>query len=155
MKDPKRFVIKLRDQLRFLQRSAKVFDDGDQAESQRLACSLRILFHKTGHSTSILGHLNWNDIPMLSSFADGHILDFVKFRIDPSLRGGVLANPQLRPRFNIVAASAWWEVEFVKLGSAHYSRKKIITTAANQDGGAHVDATVDEFYEDLAAGIPL
>jgi hypothetical protein len=33
-----------------------------------------------------------------------------------------------------------------------YSRRKIILSAANKDGGAHVDIQLDKYYEILCAG---
>jgi hypothetical protein len=33
-----------------------------------------------------------------------------------------------------------------------YARRKIVLSAANKDGGAHVDAELEEFYEFLAGG---
>ena len=34
-------------QVRFIQKSVKEFDAGDESEARRIAASLRILFHKT------------------------------------------------------------------------------------------------------------
>ena len=46
------------DQIRFIQKSIKEFDLGDEKEAQRLATHLRILFHETSSSKSIFGQLN-------------------------------------------------------------------------------------------------
>ena len=35
------------DQIRFIQKSIKEFDRGDEKEAQRLATHLRVLFHET------------------------------------------------------------------------------------------------------------
>jgi hypothetical protein len=48
---------KLRQQVRFLRRSAAVFDGGDEDEALRLASIIRLLLHDTGASHSLLGQL--------------------------------------------------------------------------------------------------
>lgn len=39
-----------------------------------------------------------------------------------------------------------------KHNGKNYSRKLIALSAANKDGGAHVDSSLDKYYEVLAAG---
>lgn len=36
--------------------------------------------------------------------------------------------------------------------SKEFSRKRIILSAANKDGGAHVDEELEEYYESLCSG---
>lgn len=48
---------KLRQQLRFLRRSAAAFDGGEEDEALRLAAIIRVLLHDTGASHSLLGQL--------------------------------------------------------------------------------------------------
>ena len=40
-------------QVRFIQKSVKEFDAGDESEARRIAASLRILFHETKQSKSL------------------------------------------------------------------------------------------------------
>ncbi len=48
----------LRSQLAFLIRSSSSYDDGFHDEALRLANALRVLFHQTNTSHSLLGQLN-------------------------------------------------------------------------------------------------
>lgn len=52
---------------------------------------------------------------------------------------------------------AWWNQEIVYVfllasQSVRLSRKRLVLVAANQDGGAHVDAQLDRQYEALESG---
>jgi hypothetical protein len=45
----------------------------------------------------------------------------------------------------------WWdEIIFVDSQSRKLSRKELVLTVSNQDGGAHVDSAIDRTYRDLA-----
>jgi hypothetical protein len=48
---------KLKSQLLFLERSAKAFDGGMEDEDVRIAHALRVIFHNTNHSHSIVHQL--------------------------------------------------------------------------------------------------
>jgi hypothetical protein len=48
---------KLREQLRFIENSCKLVDQGDSAEALRIATCLRVLFHNTATSTALIGQL--------------------------------------------------------------------------------------------------
>jgi hypothetical protein len=49
---------KLREQLGFIERSTRFFDEGHEEEALRLATTMRVLFHDTALSTSLLTHLS-------------------------------------------------------------------------------------------------
>ena len=46
------------EQLRFLRNSAREYDKGNESEAKRMATNLRILFHETNKSHSLLRQLN-------------------------------------------------------------------------------------------------
>jgi hypothetical protein len=48
-------------QIRYLERSCAIFDAGHEDEAQRIALTLRVLLHDTGHSTSLLKQLGTKD----------------------------------------------------------------------------------------------
>jgi hypothetical protein len=52
----------LQKQIRFLNNSSKLFDEGEEDEAVRLATTIRVLFHDTYSSTSLLKQLNIKDI---------------------------------------------------------------------------------------------
>ena len=61
------FTAQLQRQLGFMENSARAYDAGHRDEAIRLATSLRVLFHQTPKSTSLLWHLGAESIMMLST----------------------------------------------------------------------------------------
>jgi uncharacterized protein YchJ len=50
-----------------------------------------------------------------------------------------------------VSFSRWWNsIVFVDTERRALSRSKLVLTAANQDGGAHIDCALDEVYHALS-----
>lgn len=57
-------------------------------------------------------------------------------------------NEELHP---VVPFSAWWNaVVFKDKRGNTFSRREVVLTLANQDGGAHVDPELDEDYAGLS-----
>ncbi len=150
----------LRKQLRFLERSAKAYDDGDEEEAVRLATVMRVLFHdtfnqKTGKpiSTSLMTHLAIRDCTMLATprtqLADWR--DFLAVKIDFNSPSPTSLLPRLDLQLVEVPFATWWDSDSIK-ADASVSRRRLITSAANKDGGAHVDPKLDRFYEGLKEG---
>jgi hypothetical protein len=61
MPDKQWFKDQLTKQLGFLRRSCESYDQGYKDEAIRIATVLRVLFHDTGRSTSLLTHLKAKD----------------------------------------------------------------------------------------------
>jgi hypothetical protein len=146
---------KLKEQLGFLRRSARDFDGGHEDEALRLATTMRVLFHDTRVSTSVLTHLSMCNKTMLATprtnFADWR--DFLNVRINLNSPEPMTLLPKLGDQFVPVPFATWWESDSVtNAAGTSVSRKQIILGAANQDGGAHVDDQLREFYEHLIAG---
>lgn len=153
-KPDQRFVDKLKEQLRFIQRSCAAFDSGAEDEALRISTALRVIFHNTQKSTALVTHLRLGDVKMLSSArGHGNYQDYLSFRIDLSSPEPVKMLPMLGANFRELPMSVWWSTEpvFVHEGEK-FSRKKIILSAANKDGGAHVDESLEAYYEILCAG---
>src|ERR1017187_2181948 len=55
----------LREQFGYLQTSAREYDAGNEAESKRLATTLRVLFHNTTRSKSLFHQLGMDGCKML------------------------------------------------------------------------------------------
>lgn len=149
-----RFSQKLREQVGFLQRSCDAFDQGAQAEALRIATTLRVMFHDTQKSTSLVNHLGFKKKKMLSS-ARGHNdwQDYLSVQLDLSSEEPVKMLPLLGDKFRELSIDDWWGNETVFVhATKKYSRRLIALSAANRDGGAHVDKKLDKYYEDLAAG---
>jgi hypothetical protein len=149
-----RFEEALKRQIGFLERSSQWFDAGHEDESLRLATAMRVIFRQTPQSTSLLTHLQLTGTKMLSS-ARGHgdWKDYLCHKIHAASSQPITMAPLLGERFNEVALDEWWDREpiFVHNGMA-YTRKKIILSLANRDGGAHVDKKLEAYYEVLQAG---
>ena len=62
-----RFRQRLRQQLSFIENSCAAYDSGETEEAIRVATCLRVLFHQTRNSTSLLTHLNATDVELFST----------------------------------------------------------------------------------------
>lgn len=152
--DDRRFKEKFEEQLRFLARSCELFDQGHEDESLRLATSLRVIFHNTKNSTSLLKHLGLEHEKMLSSsrgYSDWR--DYLAHEIDLSSPNAVRMVPLLGEQFIQRSMDDWWDNEPVFVHATEkFSRRVVILSAANKDGGAHVDKQLEAYYEVLCAG---
>jgi hypothetical protein len=149
-----RFKAKLREQLRFLERSCADFDKGHEDEALRIATSLRVIFHHTKASVSLISHLNFTKKNMLSSSrGHGDWQDYLSTVITVDSSEPVKMKPLLGSKFKKLSIDDWWDNETVfSHAGQKYSRRKIILSAANKDGGAHVDEELEKYYEVLCAG---
>src|SRR5262245_44528237 len=128
-------------------------------EGLRIAVSLRVLFHDTSASTSLLTHLGIRPTTkVLTTFDPGYtenkqsglISIAVPFWVDSSgARTPPLGDDG---RHDFIPATEWWD-EVVMATSHKFSRKDIILAAANQDGGAHVDARPSPKTRSLVQGV--
>jgi hypothetical protein len=137
-----------------MQRSCEAFDKGAEDEAIRIATALRVIFHNTTRSVSLVAHLGFNANRMLSSSRGyGNWQDYLGHRLDLTSPQPVSMLPLLGNKFKEMSVQDWWanEAVFVHNGQ-RYSRKRIVLSAANKDGGAHVDADLDKYYEVLCAG---
>jgi hypothetical protein len=148
------------EQIAFLELSADAYDRGLIGEAKRLAVTLRLLLHQTKSSISLLGQLGLEN----TSFVDtalpnehGNVLSY----------GGLVSigfNPisgikkYVAPLDNAISSKSiefqeWWtQPVFKDAQGRQLSRRDLVLTAANQDGGAHVDPSLDERYLRLATG---
>jgi len=152
--DTARLTKKLEEQLQFIRRSSEAYDQGAEEEALRIATSLRVVFHQTGPSTSLITHLGFGANKMLSSSrGHGDWKDYLSQEININSPVPVRMRPILGDKFHELSIDEWWQNEtvFVHNGTNH-NRRKIILSAANKDGGAHVDADLETYYEFLCAG---
>ena len=152
-------------QLEFISRSCDSFDRGFEDEAVRIAVSIRVMIHDTQSSTSLLKHLQARDIRLLST-----CLDIVAKLQDPWLKGGRLRmfngmgqytpgqTPPYRPSLGnsyshyFARVNDWWtQPVFVLDPDTWVMRGDVVLTAANKDGGAHVDSKLTPEYERLVA----
>lgn len=149
----------LAEQLGFLLRSARSYDKGYVDEAKRLATTIRILVHDTSKSMSLLGQLGLKSLLFYDTAVDeepknilphGGLIQMVfgEFGatyfpyLDGELSSGV-------PRS--VPFDEWWNRVIFRNKEGHQlSRRDLVLAVANQDGGAHVDPTLNEAYSKLS-----
>lgn len=150
----------LEEQLNFLEKSANDFDRGDEIESKRMAATLRILLHDTKSCKSLLGLLDMKN----TSFYDTSMEDESNVKTSHCSLVHVLLKPGPPKyvallddaRYKKVDFDTWWNgIVFTDFEGHTVSRKDLVTTMANQDGGAHVDASVNKEYSSLSKGDSL
>ena len=148
------FQTHLQKQLRFLAHSCDSFDAGFRDEAVRVATTIRVLVHQTKASTSLLKHLNATTINLLSTTDDAPPDTLHKMSMGTISIGsdGVKYFPTLGEGGYVahVPVSKWWDQVVIVTDRGRLSRRKIVLAAANQDGGAHVDAKLDPEYRALA-----
>ncbi len=156
-------------QLRFIQRSCEIFDQGYWDEAIRIATQLRIILNPgSGNKKSLLQHLGVNRQIKLLSTCEGASPNAVSYQgmgaFEYKSDGVATTMKFYAPLDNIPVSWAsemkvheWWDQivyvlapQAVDQSSLVLRRKDIILTAANKDGGAHFDAMLTPEYEQLA-----
>lgn len=145
----------LEEQLNFIDASAVSFDGGCVGEIKRLAISVRVLVHDTATSTSLLKLMGRKNVQFLDTalpFDEANKLShssLVQTRLtdngampEPVLDGGLASRH--------VDFDSWWNgIVFVDRDRNEFSRRDIVLTLANKEGGAHVDPRLDVRYAAL------
>lgn len=147
----------LREQVTFLKRSSAIYDEGHPDEAKRLATHIRTLVHDTQFSKSLLGLLNLKklgfvdggDIPLRENLVPTAGLTALHYR-----DGEAWWEPKFmisdRPPPNLRSFENWWTrpvlVDDEKVG---ISRREIVLSLVNKDGGAHVDPELERTYARL------
>jgi hypothetical protein len=152
------FQSQLRRQLEFIKNSCDLYDDGRHDEAIRIATSLRVLFHDTRSSTSLLRHLSKQCITLLSCShnvppSKTSPTAVVKWQGTAGL-DDLHAVPCLEtaPSKRLLQANEWWTETVLYSGSLKMSRGDLILDAANKDGGAHVDSELAPRYNEVIRG---
>lgn len=152
----------LKKQLRFLERSCKLFDEGEEDEAARIATVLRVLFHDTANKSSIslTRHLSLQDMSLLDTsgtlLAGNMIFDTPLVAIGHGAPGGPkhfapFESYSVRARW--IPCKSWWQqLVFRHQSVIKFSRSRLVTVTANQFGGTHVDASIDADFNDIVKG---
>ncbi len=145
----------LDEHLGFLKASADAYDQGFDGEAKRIAVSIRVLVHDTGSSISLLRQLDRKSgqfvdsaIPITPQNKSTHCGLAVM-----SSEGRYVAflDDQFSGSVGQVDFDTWWNASvFVDSKGRELTRKDLVLTVANQDGGAHVDPKLNGTYADLS-----
>src|ERR1051326_3631109 len=153
------FPAQLRRQIGFLERSCLTYDSGHHEEALRIAVSLRVLFHDTPKSASLLTHLGSKaSARVLSTFElgsrkaakPGLLCAFTPLWLEPTGERTAPLDDVIRR--DLVSVEEWWS-EIIMCIKEKLTRKDIALAAANQDGGAHVDAVPGTKAMELIEGV--
>lgn len=152
-------IVQLRHQLQFIESSCRAFDQGAKAEAVRIATSLRVLFHDTPNSTSLLAHMGKKSgLHLISTIGLGQTekqLGTKQIWAIPMMISMDGVAPPLgtgpRPPRTLPFDDWWYEI--VMAQNHRHSRSTIVLSAANQDGGAHVDNKPNQKTVELKEGI--
>jgi hypothetical protein len=150
-----------------LLRSVDDYEAGHTDEARRMALTVRVLLHDTDCSVSLLTHLG---LKGKLTFYD------TASEVDPHQAGTHLSllvllftaapgrSPQSKfearlddqptsPKEEMQPFDEWWDTTVIRDDQGNrYSRRDIVLTLADQDGGAHVDIEVSDKYLRLVAG---
>jgi len=154
----------LREQLSFLISSATAYDNGNSSEAKRLAVVLRVLLHDTANSKSLLAQLGMKERQFYDS---SNYQRYNKTPWDVAVYTGLVGQcinidsgqvsyiPILDRKGDEppqwAEFSFWWTMAVMKdeIGNT-FSRKDLVLTMANQDGGVHVDPVITGKYAALS-----
>jgi hypothetical protein len=156
------FRLHLDEQIDFLESSIAAYDGGKEHEAKRLAVPIRTLVHNTRHSTSLLRHLQ---VQRQLGFVDrgppdpppnAQVIAFgvcvVEARLDTgeSRYASAFRYPAPDRLHPPVSFEDWWRRPILHdLIGNHFSRADLVLALANKDGGAHIDASLEEKYRQL------
>lgn len=150
----------LRTQLLFIQNSCTAYDLVTMIEAIRIATAIRIIFHDTKNSVSLLQHLKVKDISLLSTAqvlnngGRGNLMFEGLLRMGASSRGFFYSAPLSKaPSQCFLKREDRWNQVIHISNIGRISRKLLILTCANKDGGAHVDAILPPDYQGLKRGV--
>jgi hypothetical protein len=144
----------LREQLSFIIKSCKDYDSGDHSEAKRIATSIRVLLHDTQNSKSLFTQLRLKKIGFLNTAAlivDGEknaVLGLLQTKItvneDLTLSGQhhplLSFRPDGWPRARKRFFPEWWnQTVLTDTQGRKFTRRTLVMSVANTDGGAHVD----------------
>jgi hypothetical protein len=158
---------KLREQCDFLKSSVASFQQGQSGEALRIATTVRVLVHETGSSKPLLKQLNPNylqitikDSPPPGPVNPGGMVLFY-IGVGVQMDGGGRVTPLTggKPNEQLVPLGSWWNQTILIFSESNerivFTRKSLLLTLANKEGGAHVDTSLPAAYEKFVVGSPL
>jgi hypothetical protein len=151
----------LKEQIDFLKASSDAYDKGFKGEAKRMATTIRVLLHDTSSSHSLLGQLNLKSGKFYSTTTKIIVgRDQLQVGSYAGLIGvfcgtgenGYIPNLDSMPHItgDLEFDDYWNEIIFKDNEGNEYSRKYIVLSVANQDGGSHIDPELDEKYAKLS-----
>lgn len=159
--DKAELVLLLQQQLLLIEDFTMLFDKGKEYVASDIAVKLRVIFHSTNNSTSLMRHLKLEHIMMLdtaSQYNSKNLLahhGLTGMRI-PRLGERGKFTPIDRPEYEcqFVSLHNWWSTKkvIVDPNKKSYYRKDLVSLMANKEGGAHVPEFIEDEHYQLTRG---
>lgn len=145
------------EQMQFLYASAKVYDEGLQIEAVRLATIFRTLLHDgPASSKSLLAQMG---VKQQLRYANTGMTipdngDFVGTVLAPIRVGGSSSQPYVALLHDAEVQGrqsfgGWWNAVVIQAHQIRFTRKDVVLTLANKEGGSHVDPKREARYDFL------
>jgi len=133
-----------------------IYDAGEIAIAKDIAVKLRILFHDTKNSKSLISQLMLEHLRFVNTADKYDPRNFMTHHgLLMLLMGRTIG--QLSPQLDLstikyTSFDNWWNLDIVLSDQKKntFTRRKIILELANTDGGAHVDPEINESYLDVS-----
>jgi hypothetical protein len=141
---PSILVQQLKRQLVFLQNSVAAYDVGCVEESIRIGVVIRVLCHDACYQ-SLLKQMGLKDSIQLVTTAREmpadllKTLDFAEL-LAGAMIGNVLNYDPVPDEAPTISCIGWWTQTIFFRNGVMYSRKDLVLSATNKDGGAHFGA---------------
>ncbi len=158
-------ITHLKDQIDFMISSTISFDNEFEGEAKRLAATIRVLVHDTKSCSALLTQLNKMNILFFDSASafdprnpltcNCLLLKRLYKEETEDLEADYIAPldnlPPTRNKDKKVSFGRWWNrnTVFKDKGGNLFSRRDIVLTVADKEGGAHIDPTLDQPYANL------
>jgi hypothetical protein len=159
--DKNEIVGQIRQQLKRIEVFTSMYDSGDKSIAREIAVKLRVLFHSTKKSNSLLGQLKLDHLQFVDTGSQYELntltshwgLVFMETRFTNAATITEFV-PQLEHgnrRKQMVDFKTWWETKEVIVDPKKniFTRKRLVLELADTDGGAHVDQALKMDYHDL------
>lgn len=149
----------LKHQISFLETSANAFDTGREEEYKRLALAIRILVRDTSSSYSLLRQMGKNlkfhdtspDLDSNNILPRSGLIAILVKKGEPDQSHYIAILDDSPHTVKTIDFDSWWNKPvFVNQQGGKLTRKDLILTASDQDGGAHVDPSLEKTYANIS-----
>lgn len=149
----------LGDQIMLLKLACNSYDQGTEDAAKYISVSLRLLLNHHGRQQSLLEQLGHRNGRFYSSCAPLNPRNLLAEHGLVALRAsgdGGSYIPRIAAGFSpngpvSVPFETWWNTPVLKDSKGRtFNRRELVEKVANTDGGAHVDAQLDEAYMELS-----
>lgn len=159
------------EQVKFLKASSYSYDKGFYGEAKRLACTIAVLVYDSKGSISLFTQLRIKNIRFYDTgVMHDKMKKIMKEKLGESGRNfhcdiqrlvclaHMGPDPKLYPPLledglkdhNKLSFNDWWHQKVIDDSKNKFTRKDIVLSVRNKDGGAHVDPKLDKKYMELS-----